>query len=54
VTDVERQRRQIQRRQAQFDDFADAITHELRNTLNIVRGVSKRSRRVWTQTRTGR
>jgi light-regulated signal transduction histidine kinase (bacteriophytochrome) len=38
VTDVERQRRQIQRQQAQFDDFAEAITHELRNTLNIVRG----------------
>lgn len=38
VTDVERQRRQIQRQRAQFDDFADAITHELRNTINIVRG----------------
>jgi signal transduction histidine kinase len=38
VTDVERQRRQIQRQQAQFDDFAEAITHELRNTLSIVRG----------------
>jgi signal transduction histidine kinase len=36
ITEVERQRRQIKRQQSQFDEFADAITHELRNTINIV------------------
>jgi signal transduction histidine kinase len=36
VTEVERQRRKLQRQQTQFDDFAEAITHELRNTINIV------------------
>ena len=38
VTEVERQRRTVERQHAQFDDFADAITHELRNTINIVHG----------------
>ncbi|RLM59431.1 histidine kinase [Halobellus sp. Atlit-31R] len=38
VTKVERQRRELQRQNEQFDDFADAITHELRNTLSIAEG----------------
>lgn len=38
VTEIERQRRQIQQQKSQLDDFAEAITHELRNTLNILEG----------------
>jgi len=38
VTDIERQRREIERQHEQFDDFAEAITHELRNTVGIVEG----------------
>jgi len=45
VTDLERQRRQLQRKNEQLDQqneqldaFADAITHELRNTLTIAMG----------------
>ncbi|MFB6251091.1 MAG: histidine kinase N-terminal 7TM domain-containing protein [Halobellus sp.] len=38
VTEVERQRRELQRQNEQFDDFAEAITHELRNTLSIAQG----------------
>jgi signal transduction histidine kinase len=38
VTQIERQRRQIQRQKSQLDDFSEAITHELRNTLNILEG----------------
>ncbi|MFB6090804.1 MAG: histidine kinase N-terminal 7TM domain-containing protein [Halobellus sp.] len=38
VTVLERQRRELQRQNDQFDDFAEAITHELRNTLAIARG----------------
>ncbi|ESS05771.1 MAG: His Kinase A (phospho-acceptor) domain protein, partial [uncultured archaeon A07HB70] len=38
VTRVERQRRQLERQSDQLDDFADAITHELRNALAVARG----------------
>ncbi len=38
VTRVERQRRELRRQNDQFDDFAEAITHELRNTLTIADG----------------
>lgn len=38
VTQIERQRRQIQQQKSQLDDFSEAITHELRNTLNILEG----------------
>lgn len=45
VTDLERQRRQLERKNEQLDRqneqldaFADAITHELRNTLTIAIG----------------
>jgi signal transduction histidine kinase len=38
ITEVERQRRELERQNEQFDDFADAITHELRNTLSIAQG----------------
>ena len=38
VTRVERQRRQLERQNEQLDDFADAITHELRNTLAVAKG----------------
>jgi signal transduction histidine kinase len=38
ITDVERQRRELRRQNDQLDEFAAAITHELRNTLNVVDG----------------
>ncbi|WP_049936205.1 two-component sensor histidine kinase [Haloplanus natans] len=38
VTRVERQRRELERRNDQFDDLAAAITHELRNTLTVANG----------------
>ncbi|MFB6256890.1 MAG: histidine kinase N-terminal 7TM domain-containing protein [Haloplanus sp.] len=38
VTRVERQRRELERRNDQFDDLAAAITHELRNTLTVASG----------------
>jgi len=38
VTEVERQRRELERQNEQFDDFAAAITHELRNTVTIAEG----------------
>jgi signal transduction histidine kinase len=38
VTRLERQRRELERQNEQLEDFEDAITHELRNTLGIVRG----------------
>jgi signal transduction histidine kinase len=38
VTDIERQRRQVQRQETQLDSFEEAITHELRNTINVVQG----------------
>ncbi|WP_436935085.1 sensor histidine kinase [Halovenus marina] len=36
VTQVERIRRKLEQQNSQFDDFAEAITHELRNTVNII------------------
>ncbi len=38
VTQFESQRRQIQRQQSRLDDLAEAITHELRNALNVTQG----------------
>jgi signal transduction histidine kinase len=38
VTAVERQRRELQRHDEQLDGVADAVTHELRNTVTIIRG----------------
>jgi signal transduction histidine kinase len=38
VTAIERQRQRIRRHEAQLDNFEEAITHELRNTLNVVQG----------------
>lgn len=38
ITEVEEQRRAVEQQQQQFDAFAEAITHELRNTLTIVQG----------------
>lgn len=38
ITDVERQRRQLTQQRDQLDDFAEAITHELRNNVGIVQG----------------
>ena len=38
VTDIERQRRRVQRQESQLDSFEEAITHELRNTINVVQG----------------
>lgn len=38
ITEVERQRREIEYQKGQMDDFAEAITHELRNAANIVQG----------------
>lgn len=38
VTTLEQQRRELERQNEQFDEFAEAITHELRNTLAIAHG----------------
>lgn len=38
VTEVERQRRELARQTEQFDDFAEATTHELRNTVTLIDG----------------
>lgn len=38
VTAPERQRRELQRQNEQFDEFSNAITHELRNTIAIANG----------------
>jgi signal transduction histidine kinase len=38
VTQVERQRQQLERQNDRLDNFAEAITHELRNTLAIADG----------------
>ncbi|MFB6117485.1 histidine kinase N-terminal 7TM domain-containing protein [Halosegnis sp.] len=38
VTELERTRRKADRQRAQLDDFAEALTHELRNTVGIVQG----------------
>ena len=38
VTEVERQRRELERQTEQFDDFAEATTHELRNAVTLIDG----------------
>ncbi|MBB6646760.1 histidine kinase N-terminal 7TM domain-containing protein [Halobellus ruber] len=38
VTAIERQRQRVRRHETQLDNFEEAITHELRNTLNVVQG----------------
>ena len=38
VTALEREREQVRRQESQLDNFEEAITHELRNTINVVRG----------------
>jgi signal transduction histidine kinase len=36
ITQVENQRQELKRHRSQLDDFAEAITHELRNTIHII------------------
>jgi signal transduction histidine kinase len=36
ITKVENQRQELEHHRSQLDDFAEAITHELRNTIHIV------------------
>lgn len=36
ITQVENQRQELKRHRSQLDDLAEAITHELRNTIHIV------------------
>lgn len=38
ITQFERQRDEIERQRSRLDDLAEAITHELRNSLNIMQG----------------
>jgi signal transduction histidine kinase len=38
VTELEARRRELRRQNEQLDDFAAAITHELRNPLSVVQG----------------
>jgi len=38
VTALERERERVRRQESQLDNFEEAITHELRNTINVVRG----------------
>lgn len=38
VTQLEEQRQEIQKQSSQLDDFAEAISHELRNAVNILDG----------------
>jgi|AntRauTorcE11898_2_1112593.scaffolds.fasta_scaffold00024_54 signal transduction histidine kinase len=38
VTDIEREREEIRRQDAQLEDFAVGIRHELRNSLTVIRG----------------
>lgn len=38
VTEIERQRRELRQKDEQFEGFATAITHELRNSLGVVSG----------------
>ncbi len=38
VTRVERQRRKLEHQRTQLDDVAEAVTHELRNTVNVIQG----------------
>ncbi|QSG02489.1 sensor histidine kinase [Natranaeroarchaeum sulfidigenes] len=38
VTETEKRRRELERQNDQLHDFAEALTHELRNTLTIIEG----------------
>jgi signal transduction histidine kinase len=38
ITELERERQRVRRQESQLDNFEDAITHELRNTINVVQG----------------
>ncbi len=38
VTALERERKRVRRQESQLDNFEEAITHELRNTINVVQG----------------
>ncbi|MFB6270875.1 MAG: histidine kinase N-terminal 7TM domain-containing protein, partial [Halobacterium sp.] len=38
VTEIERQRRELQRKDEQLEGFARALTHELRNSIGIISG----------------
>ena len=38
VTALERERRRVSRQESQLDNFEEAITHELRNAINVVQG----------------
>jgi len=38
VTALERERQRVRRQQSQLDNFEEAVTHELRNTINVVQG----------------
>jgi light-regulated signal transduction histidine kinase (bacteriophytochrome) len=42
VTELERQRRELERQNAQLRELAEAINHELRNSLNLVEGYARR------------
>jgi len=38
VTALERERQRVRRQESQLDNFEEAISHELRNTINVVQG----------------
>ena len=38
VTALERERQRVRRQESQLDNFEEAVTHELRNTINVVQG----------------
>jgi signal transduction histidine kinase len=38
VTALERERQRVRRQESQLDNFEEAITHELRNTINVAQG----------------
>jgi signal transduction histidine kinase len=38
VTALERERRRVRRHESQLDNFEEAITHELRNAINVAQG----------------
>jgi len=44
VTELEAARRELTRQNEQLDEFAEAVTHELRNPLNVVLGNVARAR----------
>ncbi|MFB6119021.1 histidine kinase N-terminal 7TM domain-containing protein [Halosegnis sp.] len=44
VTELERNRRELTRQNAQLDDFAAAVDHELRNTVSLIEGYAEIAR----------